>query len=577
MKLVYFDCSCGRNRVLKCWSKVVRGHTKTCGRCNILTAEHFRTTKYGKLIMKNPVEIHRGSNRSVVWVCDCGNEKSIPVTRVTSNCTGSCGLCNVLTVEYFKTAKYGKLRMKVPVEVHKSSGREVDWICDCGNEIRCTLVDVTRGHVKTCGRCNQLDETYWSQTSFGRLRMRFPKLTHLRSNTKVGWICDCGNSVDAIVQNVTRGRTTSCGMCRSHIDKWYEDNKQQLLSLKTPILDSQIPPGGVQPTEPILKTKTPFASVCPLCKSVYYPNWDHVRQGVALTCGCSTNRVSLAQRSIAHFIESLGHEICMEYSVDELKYDILIRSQNILLEYNGLRWHSSESARFRDFRKYQNALSNHFGYMMIFEDEWTWNQEKVQSLLRHRLVSDAAIKLRPSKCEIRKLLSDESDTFYERHHYIGPCKAPVNYGVFYGEMVGCMSFKHPTRQSRHEWELVRMASDPRFRVHGIWSKLLDIFVHDFSPSSIVSFSDNRLFPGNVYQKIGFRLDGEIPPDYYWCKGTRRFHKSGLRKRANEKLSEKTERELREADGYSRVWDVGKKRWVLDFSASPGNVTSNARS
>jgi hypothetical protein len=27
----------------------------------------------------------------------------------------------------------------------------------------------------------------------------------------------------------------------------------------------------------------------------------------------------------------------------------------------------------------------------------------------------------------------------------------------------------------------------------------------------------------LYEKIGFKLDGDVRPDYYWCKGNRRRH------------------------------------------------------
>jgi hypothetical protein len=57
----------------------------------------------------------------------------------------------------------------------------------------------------------------------------------------------------------------------------------------------------------------------------------------------------------------------------------------------------------------------------------------------------------------------------------------------------------------------------------------------------------------------------VDPDYYWCKGQRRFHKSGLRKTEEEKLSGKIEAELREAQGYRKIWDLGKKRWIFQIS------------
>ena len=141
------------------------------------------------------------------------------------------------------------------------------------------------------------------------------------------------------------------------------------------------------------------------------------------------------------------------------------------------------------------------------------------------------------------------------------------------KLIACMSFKKPTRQSKHDFELVRMASDPKYRVHGIWSKLLKQFIQEISPKSIVSFSDNRLFSGEVYEKMGFKLNKSIRPDYYWCKSQRRFHKSGLRKTKEEKLTGLTETQLRTAQGYKKIWDLGKKRFILYNSRQGAGVSS----
>lgn len=70
--------------------------------------------------------------------------------------------------------------------------------------------------------------------------------------------------------------------------------------------------------------------------------------------------------------------------------------------------------------------------------------------------------------------------------------------------------------------------------------------------------------GDVYKKIGMIKDGEIDPDYYWVKGRKRYHKSGLRKTEEEKLSGKTEKELREEQDYFRIYDLGKIRWVMEI-------------
>ena len=103
-----------------------------------------------------------------------------------------------------------------------------------------------------------------------------------------------------------------------------------------------------------------------------------------------------------------------------------------------------------------------------------------------------------------------------------------------------------------------MASNSEYRIYGIWSKLFNLFVHAHNPQSIVSFSDNRLFEGSVYEKLGFKFDGKVRPDYYWVRGRHRYNKSGLRKPAK---TVETEHELRTGQGYAKIWDLGKKRWV----------------
>jgi hypothetical protein len=620
-KIIYFDCSCGNKNIQVRWDYFSSGQTKTCTKCNIKNKTYWENTKFGKLRMKDPIEIHQFSHKITTWLCDCGKETNIDIYLVTGGNTNSCGKCNLLTVEHWRNTKYGKLRMKEPVEILKGSNQKVTWLCDCGKEADIIVYNVTRNLQKTCGKCNLKDKSYWENTKFGKLKMKEPVEIHYGSSKKVAWLCDCGketvftisdvtrlekninscgmcsilpaeffktakygklklknpidlypashqktewlcdcgNEAKILVHNVVRGLQKSCGKCYAKAKGNYEFFKEEIRKLKPPISPDQIS-NFMEILEPIIHTEKPIRAVCPACKNEYKPIWGNIRNGKAITCGCASTS-SGAQVEIINFIKSIGLEVLDEHKVNNLKYDIFIPSSNLLIEYNGLKWHSLDGSKLRDFNKYKNAISNGYSYVMIFEDEWLDNRLKIENLLRNKLKLKNSTSLRPSKCSVSKINSQVADEFYGIFHYIGPCKSKINYGVFYQEkLIACTSFKIPTRQSKHKWELVRMASNPEFRVHGIWSKILKMFVEEHNSKSIVSFSDNRLFQGEVYSKIGFKFDGEIPPDYYWVKGQKRFHKSGLRKKSTEDLT-KTENELRQAQGYSKIWDLGKKRWV----------------
>jgi hypothetical protein len=566
-KKIEWVCDCGKEPIIRIYD-VLSGKTRSCGRCSLVSADEISKKKFGKLLIKNPQNVMPGSAKKIQWICDCGKETTSSIRYVLSGNTKSCGRCNLISADEIIHRKFGKLKIKYLQDIKPGSQKKIDWICDCGRETTVKIAYIMRGEITSCGHCNEIPAKEIIKQKFGKLRIKTANNLLPGSMKKVEWVCDCGNNHVAIIKNVISGTTKSCGHCNESVQSWYQNKKKEIRSLQCPINRSEFTIGGVKPLEIVKNARDPFKAMCPACGSIYYPALFNIKRGISLTCGCSTNRVSFAQRQIKEFIESLGVDAELEYKIGTFTYDIFVPKYNTLIEYNGLKWHSYSESRKQDLQKYKNAISFGFSFICIFEDEWTFSKSKIESLLKNKFIQMNVSSLRPSKCEIRKINSNKADPFYAQYHYIGPVKAKINYGVYYeGKLIACMSFKRPTRQSFHDWELVRMASDPEFRIHGIWSKTLKQFISEYSPKSIVSFSDNRLFNGLVYQKIGFKFDGEIPPDYFWVKGQKRFHKSGLRKKGAEKTSRLTEYQLREAQGYLRIWDLGKKRWVLNTNTS----------
>jgi GNAT superfamily N-acetyltransferase/predicted SprT family Zn-dependent metalloprotease len=513
--------------------------------------------------MAHPQDHKNGSNKVVEWLCDCGKTAMLPIVRVANGRAKSCGRCNEVDSSTMEQSKFGKLRMKFPESVLRASSKRVWWVCDCGKDTQATMVEVTRGHRTSCGKCNTMPAEFWANTKFGRLRLRFATELALRSNKKLEWQCDCGGVFQAVVQNVTRGRTVCCGKCRSGVDSWFAKHREQLRAMKPPISPSDLPAGPFAILDKVTRTSSPVLALCGACGKEYAPRWDHIRAGAALTCGCSTNRTSSGQLELAEFVRSLGLDVRLEHKIGKLSYDMFVETHAIVLEFQGTKWHSLPGSKQRDWTKYQNAVQRGLGVMAVYEDEWLLRQQQIKQIVRNRLMkSRPAHAWRASEAKIERVPNSSANAFYESFHYLGRCRSAASYGAFAnGKMVACCSFAKPTRQSAHPWELIRMASDPDYKVHGVWSRLLRRFVADARPASIVSFSDNRLFTGRVYDRLGFKNDGCVPQSYYWTKAGKRYNKSGLRKRGQERESTHTETELRESQGYSKIWDLGKKRWV----------------
>ena len=68
----------------------------------------------------------------------------------------------------------------------------------------------------------------------------------------------------------------------------------------------------------------------------------------------------------------------------------------------------------------------------------------------------------------------------------------------------------------------------------------------------------------MYEKCGFELECELPPDYSYVKGRERIAKQSCKK---SNLLKKggvgnTEKEMAKSLGMSRIWDCGKKRYFV---------------
>jgi hypothetical protein len=571
---VLWKCDCGKFKSITL-HRVINGNTKSCGCAYSDKRKHDTYARHQKLSRDAWLELYpalindgtlpeswsKGSRIKCTFKCACS--RTFVNTFNNYSISRKCGHCHDLVIT--KGQEIDGFRYDGnDIIVNPKSLDKIELVCkNCGHTDNFITRYAFLGQYARCSYCNKITAEQLKDKKFGRLTIKDPHDVDKYSTKKVEWLCECGNTCYAVISNVINGTTKSCGNCRKNVAEWWDKNEQEIRKIKCPIGIGDVPDGGVVPLEDILTTKTSFLARCPVCDKEYYPRWESVRLGKSLTCGCTTNRVSSGQNEINKFITGFGIDTILEYTLGCLKYDIGLPDKKLLIEYNGLHWHSIGNSMKRDMNKYKNAVGYGYELISVFEDEWENKRGIIEAMVSNRLVLKQLTGLRPSSVEIKNISSAEADCFYDKFHYIGKCNSKINYGVFYNDkLISCASFKRPTRQSSYDWELSRMVSDSGFRVHGIWSKIIKLFISDHKPTSIVSFSDNRLFSGKVYEKIGFKFDGDVRPDYYWTKGSKRHHKSVFRKTDEEKLSGMTESQLREGQGYNKIWDLGKKRWLL---------------
>lgn len=176
--------------------------------------------KFGRLTVL--YELPERKNGKIQWRCrcDCGNEKDVLSTSLTSGHTQSCGC-----LQKEKTSAANKRNIDLVghrfgrLIVLSRSTTSAKWVCrcDCGNLVEVTTTHLKTGHTKSCG-CLQKDIASeirginLNGQRFGLLTVEGLDIEKSTSEKKY-WICqcDCGNRMSVSTGDLRSGNTQSCG------------------------------------------------------------------------------------------------------------------------------------------------------------------------------------------------------------------------------------------------------------------------------------------------------------------------------------------------------------------------------
>ncbi len=312
--------------------------------------------------------------------------------------------------------------------------------------------------------------------------------------------------------------------------------------------------------------------VCKKHGSFWQTAYLHSHGGGCPRCG---TKISKAEDEINEYIKSLGVNTIQSDRklIAPQEVDILIPSHKIAIEYNGLKWHSSE---YRDKYYHRNKTlaveSKGYRLIHIFEDMWGTKKEILKSFLKRLLNKDTTKTIYARKCVLKEIKTPIARDFLNKYHIQGYGNGYVRYGMFYkGELVAVSVYAKGKKNTKNVLfdELVRHAT--KYPVVGSLGKILKHHML-INKRSVYTFCDLSYFNGNSYEKVGFVKEEIIPPDYKYKVGKKLEHKFLWRRKAIElKLPEfysedLSEREMMDNGGIYRVYDCGKVRYSLTYQA-----------
>lgn len=280
---------------------------------------------------------------------------------------------------------------------------------------------------------------------------------------------------------------------------------------------------------------------------------------------------SKGELEVQEYLESLGEKVVSTaYGVAPgFEVDIYLPKHDLGIEYNGLYWHNEDrKGSSYHLDKLAAAEKNGKRLIQIFEDEWLLNREAVKHRLAH-IVGKSPKLTGARNCTIEDGTTGQARTLLLGYHLQGPCPHQVaKVAMFEGKAVAAMTFSRPRTfvggGNELEWELVRFVSAGN--IPGIASRLLKAFRSDNPGEVIFSYADRRWSSGKLYETLGFKKTNESQPNYWYVMGGKRLHRFNF---AKHKLVEqgfdasKTEKEIMEERGISRIYDCGSLVYRLD--------------
>lgn len=293
---------------------------------------------------------------------------------------------------------------------------------------------------------------------------------------------------------------------------------------------------------------------------------------------------SKAEKEIRNFLIKSGvPESDLLYNSKKIiaphELDVFVVSKNVGIEYNGLYFHSEIAGnKHRDYHlsKTQTAEKKQIKLIQVFEDEWTYKRNIVES----RLLSSLGMfenKIGARSLTIQEITQKEKSEFLLENHLQGNDRSSKFYGLMRGqELLSVMTFSYPRLAlgnktvEKGTWELVRFCSKNKFLIVGGFSKLLNFFVKSTCPKKIITYADRRYssMSDNVYAKNGFSVAAVTKPNYFYMKkyDVRKhrfgFNKKYLIKKYNIQDTSLTEAEIMRSLRYDRIWDCGHIKFEL---------------
>lgn len=275
---------------------------------------------------------------------------------------------------------------------------------------------------------------------------------------------------------------------------------------------------------------------------------------------------SYLQEKLAHYISTFTKVLVNDRTIiGPQELDIVLPEHDIAIEVCGLYWHN-EIHKIKTYHadKLNMVTEKGLKLITIFEDELRDKPEIVKNSILHKIGVSTQGIIHTRKCNIVMVTQNKKRDFFNQSHIQGDGGSSINIGLEYNNrLVACAGFKRD-----NEYQLTLNRFSTICKVPGALSKILKYMCSAFHYDRIITFADLRWSDGSLYERVGFKKEIMLSPDYQYIFKNRRLHKFNFRHKNLRKLLPNYDRSLSEhenclAHNIYRIYDCGKVRYVYD--------------
>lgn len=265
------------------------------------------------------------------------------------------------------------------------------------------------------------------------------------------------------------------------------------------------------------------------------------KYGLEIAKSIKKNKSGL-ETKIEKFLKDNKIEFESEFKIGKYRVDFKIN--NIIIEANGLYWHSDQIIKNDKYHisKYEFLINKNYQPLFFNEDEIIKKFDICTSIILHKM--NRSKKIYGRKCIIKNVNQETREKFCIENHLMSKGKGNA-FGLYYNnELYGLLQFINKNKYI----EISRFCYKKNTTIIGGFSKLLKHLEKEYPNKNIMTFIDRRYGSGKYLPSLGFKLES-VSKSFKWTKWLSSIHRM------------KFPGDTGYQHGYSKIWDCGQAKYI----------------